>query len=190
MRTVTRTHDRRKTGRVAFTLDPARSKVIIRTRAKGLLSALAHDLELTGTIARASATREGDRWDAELAVRPDAIKVVGPIRGGKVAPGGMSKLEVDMCEKRLVSEVFGGVGEIVVRATGTPSDARVEITAKQPAPAKMKLTLRDEGEATLVDARGTVSMKALGLAEVKGPLGAFTVKDDVELEATIALVSG
>ena len=37
--------------------------------------------------------------------------------------------------------------------------------------------------------KGTLSMKALGLAEVKGPLGAFTIKDEIEVEVQVHLVA-
>jgi hypothetical protein len=146
-----------------------------------LLSALAHDLELRATITRGTATREGEAWEGELFVAPSAIKVVGAIKGGKTSP--LSKIEVDMCEKRIVSEVFEGVREIVVKARGTLGDPKIDVTAKRTAAAKVKVSL--EGE--VLRGRGSVSIQALGLPEVKAPLNAFTVRDDVDLEAELQL---
>ncbi|MGZ3422279.1 MAG: hypothetical protein ACXVEE_30695 [Polyangiales bacterium] len=165
----------------SYAVDPDRSTVTIRTRAKGLLSALAHDLELTAKVARGTAKRDGDQWEGEIVVEAAAIKVVGAIKGGKTSP--LSKIEVDMCEKRIVSEVFAGVHEIVVKARGTVADPKIDVTAKRTAPAKLKLTL----EGDVIHGRGTVSIQALGLPEVKAPLNAFTVRDDVDLEASLQL---
>ena len=41
---------------------------------------------------------------------------------------------------------------------------------------------------TAVRAKGEVSMKALGIAEIKAPLGAFTVADAIEWEADAVFV--
>jgi hypothetical protein len=165
----------------SYTVDPERSSITLKTRAKGLLSALAHDLELRATIARGTATREGDEWTGELFVAPSSIKVIGAIKSGKTSP--LSKIEVDLCEKRIVSEVFAGVAEIAVKARGTLADPKIEITAKRTTSAKMKVTMRGE----VLEGRGVVSIQALGLPEVKAPLNAFTVRDEVDLEASLTL---
>ncbi len=171
----------------AFALDLTRSAVTLRTRAKGLLSALAHDLELSGSFARGSVKRDGDRWEGELAVAPSALKVVGPIKGGATVRDGLPAWEVREIERRIVEEVFGGVSEIVVRVRGTTSSPEIDVVAKREGRAKVKVGLRDDGGSIAVNATGAVSMKSVGLAEVKGPLGAFTVKDDVEVSADIVL---
>lgn len=164
-----------------YTVDPERSIITLKTRAKGLLSALAHDLELRATVARGTATREGERWEGELFIAPSSIKVVGAIKSGKTSP--LSKIEVDMCEKRIVTEVFEGVREIVVKAHGTIADPKIDVTAKRTAAAKLKISL--EGE--VLRGRGSVSIQALGLPEVKAPLNAFTVRDEVDVEADLQL---
>jgi hypothetical protein len=166
----------------SYSIDPARSRVLIRTRAKGFLSALAHDLELAATVLRGTATRDGEHWQGEVVVEPSSIKVVGSIKSGKVSP--MSKIEVDLCEKRIVGEVFEGVREVVVKARGTLSSPTIEVTAKRTTPAKLKVSHSGD----VIEGRGTVSIQALGLPEVKAPLNAFTVRDDVDLEVSLALV--
>lgn len=173
----------------AYALDLTRSAVTLRTRAKGLLSALAHDLELSATFARGSVKRDGERWEGELAVLPSALKVVGPIKGGTTVRDGLPAWEVREIERRIVEEVFGGVSEIVVRVRGTTSSPEIDVVAKREGRAKLKVDLREEAGAITARAEGTVSMRSLGLAEVKGPLGAFTVKDDVEVSATAVLAS-
>lgn len=167
----------------AYALDLTRSTVTLRTRAKGLLSALAHDLELSGSFARGGVKRDGDRWEGELAVAPSALKVVGPIKGGATVRDDLPAWEVREIERRIVEEVFAGVSEIVVRVRGTTSSPEIDVVAKREGRAKVKVVLQGD----VVSATGTVSMKSVGLAEVKGPLGAFTVKDDVEVSADVVL---
>ncbi len=167
----------------SLTLDTARSKVTLRTYARGLLSAVAHDLELTGSFARGKATRDGDRWDGEIVIVPSAIKVVGVLKSGRVNKETLSGWETREIERRVSEEVFGGAREIVVSAKGTAESPDVRVTIRREQVVRPKIGVRADGRASIVSLRGTISMKGLGLAEVKGPLGAFSVKDDVEFDA-------
>ncbi|MEO7095043.1 MAG: hypothetical protein ABI175_17420, partial [Polyangiales bacterium] len=88
---------------------------------------------------------------------------------------------------------------LVVTATGTidgggrAQGAEVAATLENKGTAPLKahvLTLRKkrEGRDELeLRAEGTVSMRALGLPEIKGPLAAFVVKDDVRFDVTITI---
>jgi hypothetical protein len=173
---------------VTYSIDPARSTLILRTRAGGFLSALAHDLELSGTIARGSVTREGERWDGELVVEPASIKVVGAIKRGHVDRGVLSASDVRDIEGKIVSEVFGGQAELVVRCSGTLEAPTIRVTAKRETLMNAKVSVKKDDAARVFSAKGTISIKGLGLSEVKGPLGAFVIKDDVEVEATATLI--
>lgn len=173
---------------MSYSLDPARSTFILRTRAGGFLSALAHDLELSGPIARGTASREGERWEGELVVAPSSIKVVGAIKRGVVDRSVLSASDVRDIEHKIVSEVFGGVTELVIRCSGTLEAPTVRVTGKRESLVNARVTLKNDDAARVFHAKGTVSIKGLGLAEVKGPLGAFVIKDDVEIDATATLV--
>ena len=162
-----------------LTLDTTRSTLTLRTRAGGLFGALAHDLELSGTFARGTARRDGERWEGEVVIEPSAIKVVGVIKKGHVDKSVLSAGDMLEIERRLVEAL--GVREIVVRGSGSAERPEVRVTAKRETSPKVKV--RPSGEDGFAVA-GTVSIKGLGLAEVKGPLGAFVIKDDVEVEAT------
>lgn len=173
----------------AFTLDPARSTVTLRTFAGGLFSALAHDLELCGRVARGEAKSEGERWDGEIAIEPSSIKVVGVLRRGTVEKHVLSAGDVRDIENRVANEIFGGLREIVIRASGTTSSPTITVVGKRDAAAEMKVTVRSDGTARVFHAKGAVSIRALGIPEVKGPLGAFVIKDSVEVDATIAFTA-
>ncbi len=168
-----------------FALDPARSSVTLRTRAGGLFSALAHDLELKGEVARGKASNEGERWHGELVVQPSAIKVVGALKRGAVDHKVLSASDIRDIEHKIVAEVFGGMNELVIRGEGTAAAPTVRVVGKQETRADLKITVRTDGAARVFTAKGTVSIKGLGFAEVKGPLGAFVIKDNVEVEATV-----
>lgn len=162
-----------------LTLDTTRSTLTLRTRAGGFFGALAHDLELTASFARGSAKRDGDAWQGEVVVDPSAIKVVGVLKKGHVDKSILSASDVREIERRIVDEL--GVREVVVRASGTADRPDVRVTAKRETAAKLKARANGEQGFTVT---GTISIKGLGLPEVKGPLGAFVIKDDVEVEAT------
>lgn len=173
---------------MTYSLDPDRSTLILRTRAGGFFSALAHDLELTGKITRGTATRDGDRWEGELAVPPSSIKVVGALKRGVVDKGVLSASDVRDIEHRIVSDILGGVNEVVIRCSGTLEAPTIRVTAKRESLMNARVTLKNDDAARVISAKGAVSIKGLGLQEVKGPLGAFVIKDDIEVEANVTLV--
>ncbi|MBI2388102.1 MAG: hypothetical protein HYV09_00675 [Deltaproteobacteria bacterium] len=170
-----------------YKLDPSRSTLTLRTRSGGFFGALAHDLELTAPLLRGHAKLEGDRWDGEVVVEPTAIRVIGAIKKGQVDRSVLSANDVREIERRLVDH-FGGAREVVVRGTGTVDRPEVRVTVSREGTARVKAKATDEGDARVVAVTGTVSMKALGLGEVKGPLGAFVIKDDVEVEGRATFV--
>jgi hypothetical protein len=91
-------------------------------------------------------------------------------------------------ERKLRDEVLR-VGEVRVRATGRDrAAAEVEVIAARTAQARTALTVREAGDGGLqVVASLPLSLRALGAAEVKGPLGAFKVDDTVAVLADLRL---
>jgi hypothetical protein len=171
-----------------FDLDAQRSRVRLRTYAKGLLSALAHDLELEA-IPTGAIQKENDAWKATLEVRADAIKVLGVLRRGRVHTDVLSANDVREIERKIREEVLAPSDAIVVEVHGTPEipEPIVRMAAPRTGVAKPKATIDVKADDEVIEAkvRGTISMRALGLPEVKGPLGAFVIKDDVEIEAML-----
>ena len=170
-----------------LTLDP-RSRVKVRTRAKGMLSALAHDLEIAGEVS-GEVRLEGEAWTAKLVVPAAALRVAGTLKGDRLDPTGLSASDRGEVERRLRAELLSGAKEITVSAEG-PARARGEVTVTLAgATARVPCTLRvvDRPDETTVDGRCTLSLSALRVPEVRAPLGAFKVADAVEviLEATL-----
>lgn len=173
-----------------YTFDPSQSSLLLRTRAKGFLSKLAHDLELRCERAAGEGERDGDAWSGSLSIPVDAISVLGSIKKGKVDPGALSGWEIDQITKRLRDEVFAGVREVKARASGKQSRGDVEISVGPRGQKVLALVeWRDRPGGVELRAKGDVSMKAFGMAEVKAPLGAFTVADAIEWEASLVFVA-
>lgn len=173
-----------------YTYDPAQSSLFLRTRAKGLFSKLAHDLELRCERVSGEGERDGETWSGALSIPVDAIAVLGSIKKGKVDTTALSGWEIDQITKRLRDEVFAGVREVKVKASGKQSRGDVELSVGPRGQKVLALVeWRDRAGGVELRAKGDVSMKAFGMAEVKAPLGAFTVADAIEWEASLVFVA-
>ena len=173
----------------AFVVDPARSSLILRTRARGLFAALGHDLEIHAAKVNGEASRDGAAWSGRLVVPVAGLEVVGVLRRGELRRDVLSDGDRREIARKVRDEVFRGVEEVVVTARGTPEAPVVRVSiAGNEADAQVTVEMRDEQRELHVHAAGGVSMRALGLREVKAPLGAFVVRDTVEIEASLVVV--
>lgn len=171
-------------------LDLAASSFNVRTRAEGMFSRLAHDLEIAAEGFRGEVAVDGDRWKATVRFPVASLRVVGVLRGDQVDRGVLSKKDREEIERRIQREVVGAE-EVVVEASGeslAAGQATVRVGAREQ---RVALTVstepRRDGEIA-AEGKGKVSLRALGIAEVKGPLGAFRVSDTIELAFWVILV--
>jgi hypothetical protein len=171
-----------------FVIDSGSSRIAIRTRAKGVLATLAHDLELVTTEVRGRAVEEGNSWSAELTVPVESIHVAGALRGERVDPNVLSAADRADIERRLRREVLVAP-EVIASGRGAARD-RGEVTVSVGAARATFPTTLQVAPATgrlLARGRAEVSLSALRIREVKGPLGAFKVGDRVEVLYELAL---
>jgi hypothetical protein len=171
-------------------IDPAASRLIVRTRAAGVLARLAHDVEICASQIRGGARLDGDAWTGDLAVPVSGLTVAGALRGDRLDPGGLSVADRMEIEHRLRDQVLRGTREVRVRASGSArdrADARVELAAGSAQIAASLATREAPGGALLVSGGCRLSLRALGVQEVKGPLGAFKIRDEVEVLFEITL---
>jgi hypothetical protein len=174
----------------AFTIDTASSTLTVRTRARGLLARLAHDLEIAARDIAGAASVDGASWSGELEVPVAGLRVVGVPRGEAVDTSALSSSDRAEIERRMRDDVLAGTQRVKVRASGASRDrgeAIVEL-ARGSARVSPSNSVRDEGEKLVVSGRVQVSLKALGIKEIKGPLGAFSVNDIVEIRYALTLV--
>lgn len=171
-------------------LDPAASRLIIRTRAVGMLARLAHDLEITATRLRGRARPDGDAWTAELEIEVAGLRVAGILRGDRLETDALSAGDRREIERRMREEVLRGTDVVTVRASGATrdrADVRVQV-ASGSAALTARLSSRDRGDGAVgVVAGCQLSLSALGAPEVKGPLGAFRVRDELEILVDLTL---
>lgn len=164
--------------------------VRLRTVAEGLLSALAHDLEIE--TSDVSGEAEGPDGPVHLRVPVARLKVTGAVRKGNVVEGVLGPMEREEIERRMADAIGGEalVIEATLHATGDAKVARLHVQAPRGSETVQADVQRDTNENGRVEVRGAcaLSMRALGVGPVKGPLGAFRIKDEVwvTFEATFA----
>jgi len=169
-----------------LTLDPAKSKIRIRTFAEGLFARLAHDLELHAKTVSGTATKSADKPDkASIDVDVYGIAVAGVLKDGHVDERGLSPGDKNDCLDKMRREVFKAkAGDVVhVEAFLDGTSARIEIVPPNGRKVERKTTVevREDGGQIFVKGKVELSLAAIGSDRVKGPMNAFRVKDVVEV---------
>lgn len=148
-----------------------------------MLARLAHDLEIVATSFSGTVTLEGDGFSAELVVPVASLSVVGTLHGDRVDTSALSPSDRAEIAEKIRTEVFASTKEVRATAHGqtrSRADVTVDVTSgKMTVPTT--ITVTDQSGLTAVRGRVELSMKKLGLREVKGPLNAFRVNDAVEV---------
>ncbi len=170
-------------------LDAARSRLVIHTFAEGLFSALAHDLELVARDLSGEASETGAA-SAELRIAVHGLEVRGAVKRGKLDEGALSASDRDAIRRQIQDDVFRRGREVLARGELEGTRARIRVTAptgEADVSCDVEI-LRNESRGV----RGTVdvSLRALGVAPVKGPLGAFKLSDRVRVTFDLVFVAG
>ncbi len=167
-----------------FEFEPT-SRLTIRTRASGLLGRLAHDLELEATGLEGVVRRDGDRFEATLSF--SGLRVVGVVRGGRVEQSVLSAGDRAEIEARIERDVLPRAQRVQVSVQGSLPHGDAEVRARGRA-ARVRVDVRAEGAAQHeVIGAARLALSALGVPPIKGPLGAFHVADDVDVELRATL---
>jgi hypothetical protein len=170
-------------------IDLGESTFVVRTRAKGLLARLAHDLELRaarfeGTVALA----EDASWSAELRFPVNELKVAGTLRGDVVDTAVLSGSDRAEIERRVREDVLP-VALVEVGVRGSSRESGEAVVRVGPKEQRVRFTMKSAGERDAIEGRLTLSLAALGVGEIKGPLGAFKVSDAIEVLFRVRLAS-
>lgn len=160
-------------------LDTARSRVRIRTYAEGLFARLAHDLELVCADLEGKAAHDGDRGTARLEAPIGSISVAGVLQGDRVEADGLSTAEKRDVLEKMTRDVFHGAGDarVVVEATLDNGSARVKVTP--PNGRIYETTVKVETTGARATGSLEIPLSGIGANPVKGPMGAFRMKDRV-----------
>lgn len=176
----------------ALTIDAAASRLVVRTRATGMLARLAHDLEIVSASISGKARVGASAWSADLFVPASSLHVAGTLKGDRLDASALSASDRADIERRMRADALGGAPEIVVSLEGSARDAGEASLAIGRGPrARVRLVdleARDHADGSVkVTGRAELSLRALGVAEIRAPLGAFKVSDKVEIIAELTL---
>ena len=176
-------------------LDAARSRVRIHTFAEGLLARLAHDLELScGELeGTASGDKDATAGTASILVPLRGMAVAGVLgKDGRVDDRGLSPTERRDCIAKMYSDVFhsraGGVVRVEVKLAGGEARLRIVPPSESEVVVVIRPDLRPEAGGVRATGSFDVSLKAIGSGPVKGPMGAFRVKDRVMISFDVLFV--
>lgn len=174
-----------------LTVRTASSRLALRTRAKGMLARLAHDLEIVSTEVTGRVRAGEGAWSGELCVPVASLRVAGTLHGDRLDPGALSASDRQEIERRTRGDVLGAERELVVELAGPTRERGEAILVIAGGPrTRVPLTLRArdlDGGAVSVIGRAELSLKAQGVAEIRAPLGAFKVSDTVEVLVELEL---
>lgn len=174
-----------------YVLDADQTQVRLTTFAEGMFAKLAHDLELAWTALEGQASEPAATASLVLPLR--GVRVVGAVTPSGIAAEALSPSDRETCLEKMRHEVFDGGPDDVVRVDATleGSDARLVLTLPRGRVVRVtaRPTLQRSAGAVRIDAAFDVSIASLGAGPVKGPLGAFRVKDRVAVKATLVFVA-
>jgi hypothetical protein len=162
----------------AYTLDPSRSELRVRTTPEGLLGSLAHSLELS--TRSLSGELHGDRATVTLPTK--TLVLDGVVRRGVVDRAALSARDREDIARRLQGEVFAGGGALTLTLRREAGVLRGELQGPRGRAAVSVHATEREGPdgARLFEGSVTASLRALGVPELRGPLGAFRVADALQ----------
>jgi hypothetical protein len=171
-------------------IDLGASRLLIHTSATGLLARFAHDLEIEATKPDLDARVEGKRWKATLRAPVAGMRVVGVRKGEKVREDVLSHSDQDEIHRRLREQVLVAMDTVRVEAHGDAPEQGEATVILARGRQTVRLSSRVEtnhGAGTTISGRCKLSLSKLGVPEVKGPLGAFRVFDEVEILYSFAV---
>jgi hypothetical protein len=171
---------------MSLRIDSDRSRVIVETRAKGMLASLAHDLRVLAPLQ--GETLDEERCAATFDVA--SMRVEQSCRHGTGHWEPPSRSDRTQIEEKIHSEVFRGVRTITVDATlsGTRASLSIRAGAGQQ---ELTVPVQVERSEASVRVRGeaTLSLEALKAAQPKVPLGAIKLEDHVHVRFEVVLRS-
>jgi hypothetical protein len=175
-------------------LDPAQSRVRVQTFAEGLFARLAHDLELVcGDLSGTASRSDDSTGTASIEIPLRGFAVAGVLgKDGRVDERGLGATEQRDCLAKMQRDVFHASADAVVRVEVHAGGASARVRVVPPNGKAVETVIRPEvradGDVTRATGSFEVSLMAIGSDVVKGPMGAFRVKDKVKVIFAVAFV--
>jgi hypothetical protein len=161
----------------------------VQTFAEGMLSPLAHDLEID--VGSGSMTIDEDRIEARFDA--GSLSVVGTVKGGRTNPEGLSPGDYRKIEKSIQDEVLHGARHPEIRFAGTlEGDPRAQAVvgisgeldlhgARRP----LHTTATREGERWVAEV--TLHQPDFGIRPYKAMMGTLKVKAHVRVRISVPM---
>lgn len=162
---------------------PEDSEVSVFTFKEGLLSAIAHDLELRVERFEISLSAARDRVEASF--DPRTIRVVDAIVDGRRSPGTLSDKDKAKIESNVVKDVIDVRRGPQVRFTSsaveaTPAGLRVVGTLELSGRSRsLTVEAREDGDHFVVETR--LHQPDFGIKPYSAMLGALKIKPDIDV---------
>lgn len=170
-------------------VDATTAECRILTYKEGLLSAVAHDLELrvtTFTIGIDETT-----WRVDARFDPTSLRVVGAVRNGVVDPDTLSESDRRTIEDTIVRDVLDAARHPEILFVSEAATGRGDVLAVHGRldlhghTGDLTATARREGPAWVADAR--LHQPDFGIRPYSAMLGTLRVRADVAVRITIPL---
>ncbi len=169
--------------------DAATADCLIFTYKEGLLSAVAHDLQLR--VQDFAITLDDAAWHLEARFDPASLRVVGVMRDGVVHPDELGDADKRTIEQTIVRDVLQAERHPDVRFTSTAAEARGDALTLDGT-----LALHGETRALAVPVRRTADgwvaevrlhQPDFGIRPYRAMLGTLRVRADVVVRVTIPM---
>ncbi len=175
-------------------LDAVASRVRIHTFAEGLFARLAHDLALECSAMRGTASRDGtDAGKAEVEIPLSGIAILGVLHGDRIDERGLSPSDRHDALEKMRREVFHADADALVKISAVLEGGASKIVLTPPNGRPVTLAsrpmVRETPNGVRVSGAVDLSLTAIGSDAVKGPMGAFKVKDRVEVRFDVVFVT-
>ena len=159
-----------------LTLDPAHSSFVVETLPTGMLARLGHDLRME---ARGASGRIVDDTHAEARFPVDSIHVLESKRHGTASWGPPPAKDTDEIEERLRDQVFQRLTAFALKATLDGAHADLEITGHAAWRGRMPVSVTHGDKRVEVTGTVTLSLRGLGGAQPRIPLGVMQLEDAI-----------
>jgi polyisoprenoid-binding protein YceI len=176
------------------TYDPTTAEVQVFTFKEGLLSAIAHDLQIKVTAFSVNVHGEGQSPVVEARFDPTSLRVTTAMRDGAPAPSLLSDGDKRKIEGNIVDEVLLArrnpeirfVGERLEKSgTGGTLHGKLHLGGRERA---LAVSLRQEGDRWIGEA--TLHQPDFGIKPYSAMLGTLKIKPDVRVRISLPRAAG
>jgi len=161
------------------TYDPSRADCRVFTFKEGLLSAVAHDLEIDVTAFEVVLSDDGSEVSATF--DPRSLRVIDAVVDGRRSPGTLSDKDKRKIEANIVDKVLHAKKHPEIRFTSTDVHDREIAGELELHGRKRSVRLTRDGDTAIT----RLHQPDFGIEPYSAMLGALKIKPDIEVRLTL-----